>query len=261
MFWQGFSWEKATELWKFHLTIKNKKFRSNRLEFQPSFIVKLLFITVLQSRGACFREESKFRNLVICSFCVGLMSCQFTNETNHEISRDVFQNRGVCEQAFPFLPTPSPFHFFCSRSNFCAVTQLETLATQAIFWQPLCTCVIFLVISTDDQFWTLKWVRMQCKTCPFIYNVKKKKRPHAFNFSNVICDITCFTLFNKIHLGESVRILDDRCSSTWHLCIKTCARYFNLPSFKHACLFYTKQSQRFAKPYHSNGHSKSPQIQ
>ena len=28
------------------------------LEFQPSFIVKLLFLTVL--RGACFREQSNF---------------------------------------------------------------------------------------------------------------------------------------------------------------------------------------------------------
>ena len=48
---------------QFNLTVNNKKFRSNRLEFQPSFIVKLLFITVLQSRGACFRtfrEQSKF---------------------------------------------------------------------------------------------------------------------------------------------------------------------------------------------------------
>ena len=42
------------------LTIKNKKFRSSRLEFQPSFIVKPLFITVLQSRGACFREQTKY---------------------------------------------------------------------------------------------------------------------------------------------------------------------------------------------------------
>ena len=40
--------------------MKNQKFRSNRLEFQPSFVVKLLFITVLQSHGACFREQSKF---------------------------------------------------------------------------------------------------------------------------------------------------------------------------------------------------------
>ena len=44
----------------FNSAIKNKKFGSDRLEFQPSFIVKFLFITVLQSRGACFREQSNF---------------------------------------------------------------------------------------------------------------------------------------------------------------------------------------------------------
>ena len=41
----------------FHSAIKNKKFHSNRLEFQPSFVVKLLFITVLQLHGACFKEQ------------------------------------------------------------------------------------------------------------------------------------------------------------------------------------------------------------
>ena len=71
-----------------------------------------------------------FSNLVIYSLSV-LTSCQFTNEPNREISRGVFQNRGVCGQAFPLLPTSYPFHFFCSRSNFRAVTRLETLATQA----------------------------------------------------------------------------------------------------------------------------------
>ena len=248
MFWQGFSWEKATELWKFHLTIKNKKFRSNRLEFQPSFIVKLLFITVLQSRGACFREESKFRNLVICSFSVGLMSCQFTNETNHEISRDVFQNRGVCEQAFPFLPTPSPFHFFCSRSNFCAVTQLETLATQAIFWQSLCTWVIFLVISADDQFWTFN----ECdamQNLPFHLQCKKKipaARIHLLKrylWHNLVHAIYQDTL-GRISENSMRQMFIDM---TYTYASKPAARYFNLPSFKHACLFYTKQSQRFAK--------------
>ena len=42
-------------------------------------------------------------------------------------------------QAFPLLPSPSPFHllfFFCSRSNFRAVTRLETLATQAMLHLP-----------------------------------------------------------------------------------------------------------------------------
>ena len=36
-----------------------------------------------------------------------LMTCQFTNEPNREISRGVFQNRGVCRQAYPLIPSPS----------------------------------------------------------------------------------------------------------------------------------------------------------
>ena len=52
---------------------------------------------------------------------------------NREISRSVFQNRGVCGQAFPLLPSPSIFHLFVFRfrSNFRAIIRLETLATQA----------------------------------------------------------------------------------------------------------------------------------
>ena len=118
-------------------------------------------------------KKVNFSNLVICSLSIVLTSCQITKETNREISRGVFQNHGFCGQAFPFLPTLSPFHFFCSRSNFCAVTQLETLATQAIFWQSLCTWVIFLVISADDQFWTFN----ECdamQNLPFHLQCKKK---------------------------------------------------------------------------------------
>ena len=74
-------------------------------------------------------NKVNFSNLVIYSLSI-LTSCQFTNEPNREISRDVFQNRGVWGQAFPPLPSPSPFHFFCSRSNFPAITRLETLTTQ-----------------------------------------------------------------------------------------------------------------------------------
>ena len=59
-----------------------------------------------------------------------LTSCQFTNEPNRKISRGVFQNSGVCGQAFP-LPLPLHPFFFCFRSNFPAITRLETLATQA----------------------------------------------------------------------------------------------------------------------------------
>ena len=45
-----------------------------------------------------------------CSLSI-LTSCQFTNDPNRKISRGVLQNRGVCGQAFPLLPSPSPFHF------------------------------------------------------------------------------------------------------------------------------------------------------
>ena len=44
----------------------------------------------------------------------------------------VFQNRGVCGQAVPSFPSPSPvIHFFCSRSNFLDEPREEMLATQA----------------------------------------------------------------------------------------------------------------------------------
>ena len=99
----------------------DKKFRSNRLEFQPSFIVKLLFITVLQSVERVLGNKVIFSNLVIYSLSI-LTSCQFTNEPNCEISRGVFQNRRVCGQAFPLLPSPPTPSIFLlplqlSRSN------------------------------------------------------------------------------------------------------------------------------------------------
>ena len=50
-------------------------------------------------------NKVNFSNLVIHSL---LTSCQFINEPNREISRGVFQNRGVCGQAFPLLLSPSP---------------------------------------------------------------------------------------------------------------------------------------------------------
>ena len=73
-FSQGFKWDKATQCSKFNSSIKNKKVRSNHLEFQPSFIVKLHVITVLKLCGACFREQSKFFKSVICLLSI-LTSC------------------------------------------------------------------------------------------------------------------------------------------------------------------------------------------
>ena len=48
---------------------------------------------------------------------------------------EVFQNRGVCGQAFPAFPSLSPVipFFLCCRPNFSRRTRAETLATQAKF--------------------------------------------------------------------------------------------------------------------------------
>ena len=47
---------------------------------------------------------------------------------------------GGGERRFPLLPSPSPSIFYCSLSNFRAITQLETLVTQAtgLHAQPRC---------------------------------------------------------------------------------------------------------------------------
>ena len=44
------------------------------------------------------------------------------------------RGKGAKETAFPLLPSPPPFYFlfFCSRSNYGAITRLGTLATQAM---------------------------------------------------------------------------------------------------------------------------------
>ena len=117
---------------QFNLTVNNKKFRSNRLEFQPSFIVKLLFITVLQSRGACFRtfrEQSKFfksGNL----FVIYLDKLSIYKWTEPWNIKGRFPESWGLRASVSSSPLPLPLPFFCSRSNFPAITRLETLATQ-----------------------------------------------------------------------------------------------------------------------------------
>ena len=55
-----------------------------------------------------------------------------TNQKLRSWTNAVFQNRGVCGQAFPSFPSPSPvIPFFRCRPNFCRRTRAETLATQA----------------------------------------------------------------------------------------------------------------------------------
>ena len=156
-----------------------------------------------------------FSNLVIYSLSI-LTSCQFTNEPNREISRGVFQNHGVCGQAFPLLPFPSPFHFFFgSRSKFRVITRLEMLATQARW--PLIPSV-GLIKKVD--FWPLfpfpSYTPFMTKKVPlsymlpllplsFLIHIPTKKncnissnyskRPHLFNMNKIAKTGGCYGIF------------------------------------------------------------------
>ena len=78
-----------------------------------------------------------------------------------------------------------------------------------IFWQPLCTLFYFNLtrapgsflvtsaLNADDQPWTFKWPLVQCKTCPFIYNMEKSSIVRIHLLSRYLC-ITCCTLLNNI---------------------------------------------------------------
>ena len=107
------------------------------------------------------REGNKvnFSNLVFYSLSI-LTSCQFTNEPNREISRGVFQNCGVCGQAFPLLP--SPFHIFYSRSNVRAITWLATLDTHA-------RSSVLISVTWVELLWAVFpniWHRPKMFVCP-----------------------------------------------------------------------------------------------
>ena len=68
-----------------------------------------------------------------------LSNQHYTHRANQKLrswANAVFQNRGVCGQAVPSFPSPSPVnHFFCSCPNFLDEPREETLATQAIVGQ------------------------------------------------------------------------------------------------------------------------------
>ena len=92
---------------------KKQEIPQQSLRVLTFFYRKPFLLQFFQSPGTCsIREQSNFTNLVIQGvICSTLTSCQFTNEPNHEISRGIFQNRGVYGQAFPLLPSPSLLFF------------------------------------------------------------------------------------------------------------------------------------------------------
>ena len=106
------------------------------------------FLVILETNVTCIsfkyiKRTPCFRPKFLPRFCVNLLCLLFTllaaidwqnvnlqNKKKREISRGVFQNRGVFEQAFPplLLVHPSILHFFCFPSN--SVTRLETLSDE-----------------------------------------------------------------------------------------------------------------------------------
>ena len=85
-------------------------------------------------------DETRSVTLVNKAYLVWLMFRVLSNQhyqhrTNQKLrlwANAVFQNRGVCGQAFPSFPSPSPvILFFCSRPNFSRRPGAEMLATQA----------------------------------------------------------------------------------------------------------------------------------
>ena len=75
------------------------------------------------------------------------------NQKLHSPTNAVFHNRGVCGQAVPSFPSPSPVihFFFCSCSSFLDEPQEETLAMQANWvWSSL--------IEFDN--WMFNWLYM-----------------------------------------------------------------------------------------------------
>ena len=103
----------------------------------------------------CHHKSDKIRSVahVNKAYLVWLMFRVLSNQhyqhrTNQKLrswANAVFQNRGVCEQAFSSFPSPSLiipcFFFFCSRPTFSRRTRAETLATQARCRWILCSCL------------------------------------------------------------------------------------------------------------------------
>ena len=84
--------------------------------------------------GACFKEiKVNFTNVD---------KRRFSNKPNREISRGVLQNRGVCGQAFPLLPSP-PLVFFFFFLFFFVTGELAAYGRMSTSIAKHCGCKIF----------------------------------------------------------------------------------------------------------------------
>ena len=111
---------------------------------------------------------------------------------------------GFAGKRFLFSPSPprSTFFFFCSRSNFRAITRLETLATQAMLWEK--SLLITLAWQTTSRNYT---VTLLLYAWLFYYHLSsfswtppsypapmERKKPFTLN---------CVNLVNDVHWGVS----------------------------------------------------------
>ena len=97
---------------------------------------------LLQSPEACFREQSKFfksGNLFVID---ELSIYKWAEPWN--IKRRFPESWGL-RASVSSSPLPLPLPFFCSRSNFRAITRLEMLATQAT--------AVYILSQALDGLW------------------------------------------------------------------------------------------------------------
>ena len=100
------------------------------------------------------------------------------NQKRRSWAKAVFQKRGVCGQAVPSFPSPSPsavilFFFFCSCLSFLDEPREETLATQANLYSTKCTWKFFQNFAAWLRFKTAQALRSAVMKISWISNFSK----------------------------------------------------------------------------------------
>ena len=125
--------------------------RRNRLPANPTILKncvrKSFLLQFLQSPATCsIREQSNFTNLVIqgviCSLCFYFDELSIYKWTEPWNIKGRFPESWGLRASVSSSPLPLRLQpYFCFRSNFRAITRLETLATQA-------TVAVVVVLTT-----------------------------------------------------------------------------------------------------------------
>ena len=82
--------------------------------------------------GSHLQSQSELYYVGIMLACLQAFPREFVKLRQEQKKRGTWGGGGEKRKPLPLLlPSPSPIHFFCSRSKFCQKTRLETLAMQA----------------------------------------------------------------------------------------------------------------------------------